>query len=64
MARRTEPTMQILHETDAAVLVTLGAPSEAVWLPKSQIEKITLGRSPATRIVTVPEWLAQERGLI
>ena len=58
----------IRHETDAAVLVYGGAHHGAVWLPKSQIEIEPSGVDPKTltplAIVTVPEWLAIEKGLV
>lgn len=35
-----------------------------VWLPKSQIEDIDLEIAEPMAQVTIPEWLAMERGLI
>lgn len=51
-------------ETPKAVLVSdTGENDDAVWLPKSQIEFV-----PATKkgqfIVTMPEWLAKDKGLV
>jgi len=55
-------SVKILHETAAAVKVTdTGDPKDAVWLPRSEIE-IALERD-GTVTVTLPEWLAQEKGL-
>lgn len=52
----------IQHETEKAVLVRGDEEADPVWLPKSQIELESLGAGLG--IVTLPEWLAQERGLI
>lgn len=50
------------HETDRAVLVSdTGDKADAVWLPKSQVEIEEYG---TCHMVTLPEWLAEERGLI
>ena len=55
------------HRTAAAILVSdTGEAKDAVWLPLSQIE-ITPTPSHASGsevTVTVPEWLATERGLV
>lgn len=49
---------QIMHETAKAVLFSdTGEKDKAVWLPKSQIEV-------NGNIVTMPEWLAKDKGLI
>lgn len=49
--------------TEKAVLFHTGDKSEAVWLPKSQIE---IHDTAFGGIVTVsmPEWLATDKGLI
>jgi hypothetical protein len=55
------------HRTGAAVLVSDdGEEKSAVWLPLSQVE---IEAKPAKVggnevMVTLPTWLAQERGLI
>lgn len=50
------------HETGKAVLVSdTGDKADAVWLPLSQVEIEPEG---ATHVVTLPEWLATEKGLI
>lgn len=53
--------VNILRGTDRAVLVDDGKNQE--WLPLSQIEVVPSddGRSS---LVTLPEWLAQDKGLI
>lgn len=57
-------TVQKLHETGKAVLVTDSAAENAVWLPKSQIEIEENSFSKGLYIVTLPEWLAKNKGLI
>lgn len=52
-----------LHETDAAVLVTDAMPENGVWLPKSKIE-IEESDTAGIFVVTLPEWLALDKGLI
>ena len=46
----------VLHETDKAVLFDDG--TRKVWLPKSLVEIGSNGT------VTMPEWLAMDKGLI
>lgn len=63
-----EPTIidldgAIEARTEKAVLFHTGDKSEAVWLPKSQIEICeTAIRGIFT--VSMPEWLATNKGLI
>lgn len=57
-------TMQIHVQTESAVLASLtGVKDDAVWLPISQIE---IDRPSPSRIaeITMPEWLAVEKGLV
>lgn len=55
-------TVQLHHETDKAVLVSeTGDKKDAVWLPKSQVEIEAEG---GAHTVTLPEWLALDKGLI
>jgi hypothetical protein len=56
-------TVQLLHETDKAVRVTDSTPDKGVWLPKTQIE-IEPADKGGLHVVTLPEWLAEEKGLI
>lgn len=49
-------------ETDRAVLIYDG--TEPVWLPKSQVEIDDAPRDDGLISVTLPEWLAREKGLI
>lgn len=56
-------TVQLHHETPKAVLVSDDGDREnAVWLPLSQCE-IEHKRSGIV-VVTLPEWLAIEKGLV
>ncbi len=55
--------VQVLHETDKAAMVTLDVPDNGVWLPKSQIELTETGIA-GIMTVTLPEWLALDKGLI
>ena len=51
-------------ETDKAILVSeTGERDDAVWLPKSQIE-IENDSHKNFITVTLPEWLATDKGLI
>jgi len=55
-----EYTMDLLLEREHAVLVSDG--DDEYWLPKSQIEiKKISGESV---IVTIPDWLAKDKGII
>ena len=51
-------------ETEKAILVSAtGDKADAEWLPLSQIEIETIGKGGVFE-VTMPEWLAMEKGLI
>lgn len=51
-------------ETHLAVCVSDdGERDSAVWLPKSQIE-VSEGSNPKLRTITIPEWLAKDKGLV
>ena len=56
-------TVQKLHETEKAVLVTDSIPEKGVWLARSMIE-IEPADVGGLYIVTLPEWLALDKGLI
>jgi hypothetical protein len=55
----------LLRQTERAILVneTEDNSAQSVWLPKSKVEfdDVTLG---TITTVTLPEWLATEKGLI
>jgi len=56
----TEVSVIVKHTTAKAVLVNDGA--KDVWLPLSQI---TIHDDGGTaKVVTLPEWLAKDKGLI
>lgn len=56
-------TMQLHAETAKAVLVSDdGDKDKAVWLPLSQCE--VERKAKGIVIVTMPEWLATEKGLV
>lgn len=52
----------IVHRTDKAVRVKDAEDSEPVWLPLSQVE--VEGEVGQIGEITLPDWLAQEKGLI
>jgi len=56
-------SVQLLRETERAVLVTASALDNKVWLPKSMIE-IDEPDVKGIHTVTIPEWLARDKGLI
>ena len=58
--RDIEVTVDIVRETEKALLINDG--TQEVWLPKSQITW-TLRRDGMLDI-SMPEWLAEEKGLI
>lgn len=56
-------TMQLHAETSKAVLVSDdGDKTKAIWLPLSQVEIDR--KADGVVIVTMPEWLATQRGLV
>lgn len=52
----------IVHRTDKAVLVKDAEDTEPVWLPLSQVE--VEGDPGQVGEITLPDWLAQDKGLI
>lgn len=56
-------TCHVHHTTERAVLVSDdGDVEKACWLPLSQVE-VEMKQPPIAE-VTMPEWLAKQRGLI
>tara|TARA_R110000868_G_scaffold118_2_gene1207 strand:- start:3329 stop:3523 length:195 start_codon:yes stop_codon:yes gene_type:complete len=55
--------VEVSYRTEKAVLVHTGNKDEAVWLPLSMIEIEPSGLA-GIETVTLPEWLALEKGLI
>lgn len=64
MAEIIDLSMQLHHETDAALLLSDdGERDNAVWIPKSWVEDVDRTRDPIIEI-SLPEWLALKKGLI
>lgn len=61
-------TLTVHHETDAAILASDdGVEKTATWLPKSQVEIERFGPERPGEyeaVITLPTWLAQNKGLI
>ena len=55
--------VEVRMRREKAILVHTGDPERAVWLPLSQIEISETGIA-GIETVTLPEWLALEKGLI
>ena len=55
--------MTTIRETEKAGLVTMDEPSSGVWLPRTEIEINETGIG-GILTVTLPEWLAMDKGLI
>jgi uncharacterized protein YggU (UPF0235/DUF167 family) len=53
----------VLFRTETANAVLVNDLKKLVWLPKSQIE-IVKSKTDKTCTVTLPEWLAIEKGLV
>ena len=58
-----EITVAIERETALAILVHEGDKTKAAWLPRSAIE-IEPTRNKGIVVITLPESLSQEKGLI
>ena len=58
--------MHLHAETANAIKVSdNGDAKSAVWLPKSQVEfEVTFDKTGGNVCVTLPEWLAIEKGLV
>lgn len=63
MTENIEIDGAIEARTDQAVLFHTGDKTQAVWLPKSKITIEDTG-IPEIFTVTMPEWMALDRGLI
>ena len=55
---------EVLKETDLAVLCVIE--EDEVWLPKSQIREGVelLSEGTVDVVITIPQWLAEEKGLV
>lgn len=56
-------SVQKLHETEKAYLVTDSVPEKGVWIAKSLCE-LDPSEVAGIETLTLPEWLAMEKGLI
>lgn len=56
-----DATFEFLEERPLAICVTEDGGKTKVWLPKSQIEYVQRG---AVVEVTMPIWLAKEKGIV
>lgn len=56
--------VELLHRTEKAVLVHTGNKEQAAWVPLSQCEITPNGAFDGIETITLPEWLALEKGLI
>lgn len=52
------------NQTERGVLVASDEDAEPVWLPKSQIEIEDVPLRGQVMEVTLPQWLAEEKGLV
>ena len=55
--------VEVVHRTEKAVLVHTGIKEKAVWLPLSQVALSQSGFA-GIEVLTLPEWLALDKGLI
>lgn len=51
-------------DKDQAILVQLDDDSPKVWLPRSEVEIVYKPGSMNIATVTLPVWLAEEKGLV
>jgi len=58
----TDLSLIVVRHTAQAVLVKETEGDDPIWLPKSQIE--TEHDDTGYCTVTVPDWLAEEKGLV
>jgi hypothetical protein len=62
LVRDVEVCLEIKKETPLALLVTDG--DKECWLPKSLVEMDQDGGPGDTVVFTMPDWLAEKKGLI
>lgn len=63
MRELVEVSVQKLHETERAYLITDSTPDAGVWIAKSMCE-LEESSTRGIYTATLPEWLAKEKGLI
>jgi len=54
--------VSLVHETEFAFLVTVDGEKD-IWIPKSQCE-LDLGTAKRSGTLTLPRWLAEDKGLV
>lgn len=60
---KIEVTCEFVHQTAKGLLVKVG--DDEVWLPKSQLELVSGTDEKGSELVLlVPDWLAQDKGLV
>jgi hypothetical protein len=52
------------NERDQAILVQLDGGAPKVWLPRSEVEIVYKPGKQNVATVTLPEWLALDKGLV
>lgn len=57
-----EITVDLVHETDRAILIR-GADDVEQWIPKSQVQSVD-GDVGESVTIEIARWLAEERGLV
>lgn len=58
-----EEEVTVLRETEAAILIEYE--NEEFWIPKSQIQEDSEARSKGdVGTLSIPRWLAKEKGLL
>jgi len=57
---------KIVRETDMAILFHEESTGEEMWLPESQVSEITVSENAGefNTEISIPEWLAIDKGLI
>ena len=63
MAELINLQVVLKRETPAAVLVEYDEVNLPAWLPKSLIE-LAPDKNGRTHTVTLPQWLAEEKGMV
>lgn len=61
--KTVEVECAVVRTTDAAIQIDHGGES-FVWVPKSQISDYTGGTLEQAESIFIPDWLAEEKGLV
>lgn len=62
--RVIDMTVFLHHKTPLAILVSEDEDGKKIWLPKSKIEIEDEDIDHGPLNITVPDWLAQDKGMI